>query len=269
MSHPVSLGSMPRCLGLPEHNHHQECVRAELTPGTETGIQVTPNLRGLVHPIFGDWIIPNDDDDALALSKELVQPLLLASRILQTVGLPWISEFFIDDVFQSSYPGRGISTSSKAGRSGPKQTSGELPLVQDTPEVIVRHHRAAWATPRMRSAWLASADYELRFNVPRHVQWQINGEIFSRFGWVGYTCRHRPRQPAGVATIPTPLLDRPEAVIAADEEARKLGATNRPVTVLVMKEYASRLRMLRWLGRLGGEEYLFTAFMAAVTVLHE
>jgi hypothetical protein len=36
-----------------------------------------------------------------------------------------------------------------------------------------------------------------------------------------------------------------------------------------MKEYVSRLRELRMLGLFGGEEYLFTAFMAAVTLLHE
>lgn len=43
----------------------------------------------------------------------------------------------------------------------------------------------------------------------------------------------------------------------------------RSLSVLVMAEFPARLQELRRVGREGGEEYLLTAFMATVTILHE
>jgi len=225
------------------------------------------SLKGSIHPIFEDWVIPNEDGEADALWRELQQPLLLASRILETVGLPWLSEFCIDDIFRPGYPGpnppKDHSNKQPSGRS-----DYERRTTLTTPEVIVRHHRAAWATPRLIKIWLASTDQEIRTNLPGYVKWNLNSTMFSTFGWVGYTCRHRSKAGDG-PTADTPLQDRPEAVMKADEEARKKGASSRFMTVLIMKEFISRLSELRTLGLFGGEEYLFTAFMAAVTMLHE
>jgi hypothetical protein len=61
--------------------------------------------------------------------------------------------------------------------------------------------------------------------------------MFSTFGWVGYTCRHRRAKETNA--IDTPLRDHPDAILAADEDAHKQGATSRFMTVLIMKEYVS------------------------------
>ncbi len=65
------------------------------------------------------------------------------------------------------------------------------------------------------------------------------------------------------------LLDHPDNIRAADKKSRRQGASSRLMTVFIMKEYASRLCALRRLGKVGEEDYLCTAFMAAVTMLHE
>ena len=64
-------------------------------------------------------------------------------------------------------------------------------------------------------------------------------------------------------------LDRPSTIRAGDEAARERGETGRLMTVLVMEEYTTRMCELARQGKVGGEEYLLTAFMMAVTVLHE
>lgn len=70
-------------------------------------------------------------------------------------------------------------------------------------------------------------------------------------------------------TMDEVIGDRPNTIGMEDMKSKAAGAMSRCMTILVMKEYASRLQMLRQLGRFGDEEYLFTAFMAAVTLLHE
>ncbi|KAK4449928.1 hypothetical protein QBC34DRAFT_298285 [Podospora aff. communis PSN243] len=251
---PRAVRSRTKC-----HSQQWACLRTTLTEAG-TDIQAPLSLEGEIHPVFGNWILTNDHEEAQFQWRELRQPLLLASRILAAVGLPWLSEFCIDDIFRRGYPGPTVGEDSYE-----LESQGKIPA--KTPEVIVRHHRAAWATPRLIKAWISTTDRELRTNLPKYVQWQLNDNIFAEFGWVGYTCRHyRAREwTAG----DTPLRERPEDIIEADEAYRRQGATNRPLTVLVMKEYVSRLRELRTIGLFGREEYLFTAFMAAVTLLHE
>ncbi|KAK3353612.1 hypothetical protein B0T25DRAFT_217826 [Lasiosphaeria hispida] len=192
-----------------------------------------------------------------------------------------MSEFFIDDIFSSSYPGQRLSPpyhSIKGNEELRWQT-------QTTPDVIVRHHRAPWKTPRLAQRWLASAAYLLRTQLPEYLEWQLDPDMFTTFGWVGYTCRHRYRPRHTSATARAGLgdvdkdddletdgplqLDHPNTIRTADQKAQKEGAKGRPITVLVMIEYAKRLSELRQLDQVGDEEYLLTAFMCAVTVLHE
>ncbi|KAK5660489.1 hypothetical protein OQA88_13037 [Cercophora sp. LCS_1] len=229
-----------------------------------TGIHAPPTLHGEIHPVFRDWIIPNDNGEAEALGCELRQPLLLASRILESVGLPWLSEFCIDNIFAPTYPGQSIPAKPASNRH---RVDRRPPM--PTPEVIVRHHRASWATPHLANGWLSATAHELRAELPRSVRWQLDPDIFSTFGWVGYTCRRRAQNRGTMLTVDEASKDRPHTIMAADKEAKAAGATSRCMTILVMKEYASRLHMLRRLGRVGDEEYLLTAFMAAVTMLHE
>ncbi|KAK3324696.1 hypothetical protein B0T19DRAFT_236614 [Cercophora scortea] len=254
-----------------DHHHHHSpgsiakdwnVDELETCGAVGTNLHAPFDLDGEVHPIFHTWIIPtedgSDDDNSSAIAHALHQPLILASRILESAGLPWLSEFCIDDIFSPSYPGRNA-----ARKPGQHDEDGPSPLFEpcyETPDVIVRHHRAAWATPRLRQTWLASTAHELRTTLPRHVQWQLDADIFKTSGWVGYTCRH----PHGAGK-----RDHPDTISAADEDAKRQGATGRLMTVLVMKEYVSRLCELRRTGRFGGEEYMLTAFMAAVTLLHE
>lgn len=238
-------------------------VDSPLTP-QGTNIHAPLTLQGEVHPVFQNWIIPNDNAEAEALSYELHQPLLLASRILETVGLPWLSEFCIDDIFAPCYPGHNVSAKALSTR---RRDQKKQPPTS-TPEVIVRHHRASWITPHLTNTWLSATAHELRTRLPRSIQWQLDPNIFSTFGWVGYTCR-RSRHRGTLLTVDDMCQDRPNAIAQADRDAKAEGAMTRCMTILVMKEYASRLHMLRQLGRLGDEEYLFTAFMAAVTLLHE
>ncbi len=161
------------------------------------------------------------------------------------------------------------------------------------PHAIIRHHHAAWACPEaLRRKWLddarrglggAGGDDELA----RSVEWRLDRAMFRERGWVGYTCRH-PR-PAGMGLGE---LDRPETIARFDrlgassggggggggnndnDRAEKVGwggekRRYRDLSVLVMAEFPARLRELGRLGRGHGEEYLLTAFMTTVTILHE
>ncbi|RYP36434.1 hypothetical protein DL767_003397 [Monosporascus sp. MG133] len=153
--------------------------------------------------------------------KELEQPLLLAGKILEAAGLPWLSDFFIEDVFDEAYPGL--------------------------------ENRAA---PR----WLDDTRREIGNEFARSLEWQLDGAMFRERGWVGYTCRH----PRGEMELDD--LDTFETIARYD--ARKEGRY-RTMSILVMAEFPARLRDLREQGREEGEEYLLTAFMTAVTLLHE
>ncbi|KAK0714859.1 hypothetical protein B0H67DRAFT_644678 [Lasiosphaeris hirsuta] len=208
-----------------------------------TGIRSPPNLQGEIHPVFHNWVIPNSPGDAEALGLELRQPLLLASRILEQAGLRWLSEFVIDDIFSSTYPGQHLSPpyyNIKGDEEFRWQT-------QTTPDVIVRHHSAPWKTSHIAQRWLTSTAYLLRTQLPGYVEWQLDPDIFSTFGWVGYTCRHRHR-PQGTTrtwleavgmdndTDTDGPLDHPDTIRTADQKAQKRGAKGRPITVLVMIE---------------------------------
>lgn len=80
-------------------------------------------------------------------------------------------------------------------------------------------------------------------------------------------CRSRSG-PQQMVTLDA-TLDRPLTIWAGDEAAWEKGEKGRLMTVLVMEEYTTRMRELARQGREGGEEYLLTAFMMAVTMLHE
>ena len=233
---------------------------------TGTGIRAPPNLDGEIHPVFRNWVgSGGEDDENSSLRDELHQPLLLATRLLEFAGLTWLSEFCIDDVFGSIYPGQNVNLNAK--RAKPSREGYDE---DNTPKVIARHHRAAWLSPQLAKVWLDATAHELRTTVPNCVQWKLDTEIFPTRGWVGYTCRYSPGpQKGGLSGSETAALDFPEAIRVSDERARTRGARSRLLTVLVMEGYASRLRALRRLGLVGGEEYLCTAFMAAVTMLHE
>ncbi|KAJ2895894.1 hypothetical protein MKZ38_006050 [Zalerion maritima] len=58
-------------------------------------------------------------------------------------------------------------------------------------------------------------------------------------------------------------------LLAKARRERSLPPKYRSLQVLVMREYAERLAKLERCGRKGGEEWLCTAFLAAVTMLHE
>ncbi|KAK0627514.1 hypothetical protein B0T14DRAFT_137936 [Immersiella caudata] len=92
-------------------------------------------------------------------------------------------------------------------------------ILNKTPEVIVRHHRAPWATPRLVKAWLSTADRELRTNLPEYVHWRLNDNIFPNFGWVGDTCHHYRARVC--SSEDTPIRDRPEDIVEADEVYRR------------------------------------------------
>ncbi|KAK1836933.1 inositol monophosphatase [Podospora conica] len=241
---------------------------AELTRCRARGTRITSpsTLQGAIHPIFHNWIFPSSSRPSTsssttttstasspdpALIKALTPPLLLASRILTTVGLPWLSEFHIDDIFDDAYPGRFPTAEEE----------------DQTPVVIPRHHisPALAAEPRIRKKWHASTARDLETTLARQIRWQLDPDMFKEKGWVGYTCRHRGEQ----MVVLDASLDRPSTIRAGDEAARERGETGRGMTVLVMEEYTTRMGELARQGREGGEEYLLTAFMMAVTMLHE
>lgn len=307
-------------------------------PGTP--INSPSTLRGKIHPLFHDWIFPSSSRPSTASSttstasspdpsliRALTPPLLLASRILTTLGLPWLSEFHIDDIFDESYPGRFPDTTT--------------PEQDQTPTVIPRHHISpTLADPRTKRKWHASTARDLEVKLARQIRWQLDPDMFREKGWVGYTCRHRGEQQEGrplsscsgadgggptseeedasrskaCLSWPSGLggnglggnelgghgcgktsevkrefpsgccrsrsgsqqmvtldatLDRSLTIWAGDEAAREKGEKGRLMTVLVMEEYTTRMCELARQGREGGEEYLLTAFMMAVTMLHE
>ncbi|KAK4192726.1 hypothetical protein QBC35DRAFT_423623 [Podospora australis] len=235
-----------------------------------TNLHAPFDLRGEVHPIFDEWDwdlrggLPfgSDETPIARLLEELYQPLLLASRILEEAGLPWLSEFCVEDIFAETYPGRA-----------PSETN--LPVEDETPQVVIRHYHHDHDVQRFDhdgckksrppKRVLEDTDKELRDKVARQIIWRLDGEILTVEGWVGYTCRHPLVN--GRFNI---HLERPEEILVADKWIEKwYPGMGRWLTVLVMREYAERLFELRNEGLCGGEEYILTAFMAAVTMLHE
>ncbi|KAI1083499.1 hypothetical protein F5B20DRAFT_595500 [Whalleya microplaca] len=212
----------------------------------DTAKQWSSNLQGEVHPVFANWVEANPE-----LREELEQPLLLASRILETAGLPWLSDFLIDDIFDEAYPGQEPSCSFRSA----------VPRDSRAPRTIVRHHRAPWATSQLRDEWLESTRSQLRNEMARAITWQLDEEMFRARGWVGYTCRH-PRGDLGLDE-----LDAYETIEKFDRSCKDKRYRN--MTILLTAEFPMRLAQLRRQGQEHGEEYLLTAFMTAVTILHE
>lgn len=139
------------------------------------------------------------------------------------------------------------------------------------PQAVARHHRAVWAPPELKQKWLDDTRHELRSAaLTRLVEWQLDAAMFGDRGWVGYTCRH-PR----TAGMTLGSLDSFETVARFDraKQGRSREGEDegryRALSVLVMSEFPARLCELRRLGMERGEEYLLTAFMATVTILHE
>ncbi|KAJ8104542.1 hypothetical protein ONZ43_g7799 [Nemania bipapillata] len=223
--------------------------RDELVRCRATGTEITTdiNLKGEAHPIFADWIETEPE-----FLIELEQPILLASKILEAVGLPWLSDFLIDDIFDKDYPGRERNSFSRL-TPGYRES--------DTPHSIVRHHRDPPVPRERQRKWMRSTEIVLRDEFPSLVQWQIDKDIFQQKGWNGYTCRH-PR-----GNLPLSEIDKYEMIEEFDSLSLHEGSRN--LTILVMAEYPARLRELRRQGKARSEEYLITAFMLTVTILHE
>ncbi|KAI1349650.1 hypothetical protein F5Y01DRAFT_327281 [Xylaria sp. FL0043] len=213
----------------------------------ETGTTTKTDLQGQVHPLFENWV-----DTKSKLRNELEQPILLASKILETVGLPWLSDFLIDDIFDENYPGRARGDSSTVIPAQEKN---------NTPHSIVRHHRIYGATREKKSKWKDSARNTLRNDLPKLIQWQLDEDIFRERGWNGYTCRH-PR-----GNLPISSIDKYKTIEKFDNICPHKGSRN--LTILITTEFPARLAELRRQGKARSEEYLLTAFMATVTILHE
>ncbi|KAI2469405.1 hypothetical protein F4781DRAFT_222037 [Annulohypoxylon bovei var. microspora] len=209
------------------------------------------NLQGEIHPVFANWVDADPE-----LRAELQQPLLLASRILDAAGLPWISDFLAHDVFTDDYPGRKPSCrcSFTHSAAGPRD-DGEV-----VPRSIIRHHRATWASEEVKGEWISTAEDQLRGRLARSLTWQFDADMFRERGWAGYTCRH-PRSGLALDGV-----DRYETIREWDKRCEG-GWRNQ--TILVTAEFPKRLAELRRQGEEHGEEYLLTSFMAAVTLLHE
>ncbi|KAI1738868.1 hypothetical protein F4680DRAFT_459648 [Xylaria scruposa] len=222
----------------------EELVRCRAT-GTETATKI--DLEGHAHPVFANWTEAEPE-----LYKELEQPILLASRILEATGLPWLSDFLVDDIFGEDYPGRE--------RTGYESASTYKDNI--TPRSIVRHDRAPWATPEKQAKWRCLTRNMLHNEYPKLIQWQIDKDIFKQKGWNGYTCRH-PR----AAGLPLDEIDEYETIQKFDRISLHKGSRN--LTILIMAEYPARLAELRRRGKARSEEYLLTAFMTTVTLLHE
>lgn len=84
--------------------------------------------------------------------------------------------------------------------------------------------------------------------------------MFQQRGWNGYTCRH----PKGELSLSE--MDQYEIVKEFDSLSLYEGSRN--LTILVTAEYPARLAELRRQGK-ARSEYLITAFMTTVTLLHE
>ncbi|KAI2624239.1 hypothetical protein GGR54DRAFT_595588 [Hypoxylon sp. NC1633] len=220
----------------------------------------TLNLHGQIHPVFANWA----DTHAEELRRELEQPLLLASRLLEAAGLPWTSDILAHDVFASDYAGRAPSCrcSFTHSAAGPRNTSTgtETDTEDIAPRSIVRHHRAPWATAEVQDEWVRDAEARLA-RMRETVEWRLDGDLFPERGWVGYTCRH-PRRGMRLDE-----LDRYETIRQWDGRCGDGGAGH--LTVMVAAEFPARLAELRRRGEELGEEFVLTAFMAAVTILHE
>ncbi|KAI1175345.1 hypothetical protein F4777DRAFT_550349 [Nemania sp. FL0916] len=222
----------------------EELIRCR---ATGTGITAELNLKGEAHPVFADWV-----DVKPELLKELKQPILLASKILKAAGLPWLSDFLIDDIFDQHYPGR-----ERTGFSTPGFVRGR----GVTPHSIVRHHRNP-STPREKQKkWIRSTRDLIRDELPKMIQWQIDEDMFQQKGWNGYTCKH-PR-----GNLPLHEIDKYGTIKKFD--SLSLHESSRNLTILVMAEKPARLAELRRQGKEQSEEYLITAFMTTVTILHE
>ncbi|KAI1097766.1 hypothetical protein F4804DRAFT_326616 [Jackrogersella minutella] len=210
------------------------------------------DLQGEIHPVFANWV--NTDPE---LRRELEQPLHLASRILEAAGLPWISDFLAHDIFVEEYPGRKPSSRCSFTYSATTPSNSE----EVVPRSILRHHRAPWASAEQKEEWIRTAGKRLRSKMASSLTWQLDVDMFHERGWVGYTCRH-PRD-----GLPLDELDEYETIQRWDKKCKD--DRWRDQTILMTAEFPSRLAELRRQGKEKGEEYLLTAFMAAVTMLHE
>ncbi|KAK3997395.1 hypothetical protein QBC44DRAFT_303600 [Cladorrhinum sp. PSN332] len=220
----------------------------------DTNITSNPNLSNPIHPLFSNFTVSAGDDPTLL--GELTLPLRLATLLLQCAGLPWLSEFFIQDIFSPTYPGYD-------------------PDLQ-TPSVIVRHHKAS---SHKKAQWIKSTSERLLSIPPSEIEWRLDSDILPTYGWVGYTARQQQQQQqqqqssSGSGSwsgsgpgIQLARNDTPQNIKQSDfETSFYLRKKSRCLTVLVMEQYASHLR---WLEK-GSEEWLFTAFMCCGTLLHE
>lgn len=205
----------------------------------DTNITSHPTLSNKIHPIFTNFAYPKDDPSLLEALRPSLQ---LATLLLESAGLPWLSEFCISDIFSPSYPGRCPDL--------------------ETPLVVVRHHNASWATPDLRTGWLKMTDKKLKEANPQEIVWRLDGEIFRARGWIGYTARQQDPSKKGIELVG---LDTPAEVRRKDWEAWSQGRGGRCLSVLVMRQYAEHLRALEN----GSEQWLWIAFMCAATLLHE
>lgn len=155
------------------------------------------------------------------------------------------------------------------------------PRIQSAAITAMRRYRqrsldataAPWAGPEQRQQWLDDACRELGREgaFARALEWQLDNAMFRERGWVGYTCRYR-RPPLDLGLDE---LDDPAAIARSDDAGCRAGRKYRDMTILVMAEFPARLRELRAASASGparegrGGEALLTAFMAAVTILHE
>ncbi|KAI1327136.1 hypothetical protein F5Y16DRAFT_421142 [Xylariaceae sp. FL0255] len=211
-----------------------------------TNFATKPDLNGDVHPVFTNWTRTESE-----LRSELEQPILLASKLIEAAGLPWLSDFNIDDIFDDLYPGRNKIHSHYFGQF-------DRTVI---PQSIVRHHRAPWASDDHKRQWKDSTRALLKVDMPGLIHWQLDREIFPKNGWNGYTCRH-PR-----GDLPLSELDKYETIEKFDSIC--LHERYRSLTILLTSEFPARLAELRRQGKADGEEYLLTAFMTTVTILHE
>ncbi|KAI1409662.1 hypothetical protein F5Y13DRAFT_203315 [Hypoxylon sp. FL1857] len=210
------------------------------------------DLRGEIHPVFANWVDADPE-----LRKELEQPLLLASRLLEAAGLPWVSDFLAHDVFRDDYPGRKPSSRCSFGYSATASRDGD----EGVPQTIVRHHCAPWASPEVKEEWNSTAEEQLRNEMASALTWELDADMFREQGWAGYTCRH-PR-----CGLPLDQLDKYETIEWWDRGCEDDRWRN--MSILMTAEFPMRLAELRRQGKERSEEYLLTAFMTTVTILHE
>ncbi|KAK4160768.1 hypothetical protein QBC43DRAFT_110854 [Cladorrhinum sp. PSN259] len=222
-----------------------------------TNVQSNPTLSNPIHPIFSNFIPPPDDPHLL---QELTYPLRLATLLLQSAGLPWLSEFVITDIFSPTYPGYDPSS--------------------QTPNVIVRHHNHKSSPEQQKREWINLAHQTLLSSIsPQEIQWRLDPDILPQNGWVGYTARQQHPLLSGIdlARFDTPVVIKHRDLYtthapscshsshSSHDNDSHSDSEKRHLTILVMTQYALHLRHLPT----GSEEWLFTAFMCANTLLHE